>query len=135
MRALKYKLADGTIVNTMSQAKASGQEYEVFMEEVRETKRKRESLTNSQSNAWVVWLCSPKPQGQSSSWLAAAPLKNGGVFFMLKISAPRAALASGILLYYTPLHLSRAKMHKFLKNLLSHFVHFAYWQTLVAACQ
>ena len=51
MRALKYKLADGTIVNTMSQAKASGQEYEVFMEEVRETKRKREPLTNSQSNA------------------------------------------------------------------------------------
>ena len=39
MRALKYKLADGTIVNTMSQAKASGQEYEVFMEEVRETNR------------------------------------------------------------------------------------------------
>ena len=67
MRALKYKLADGTIVNTMSQAKASGQEYEVFMEEVRETKRKREPLTNSQSNAWAVWLCSPKPQGQSSS--------------------------------------------------------------------
>ena len=67
MRALKYKLADGTIVNTMSQAKASGQEYEVFMEEVRETKRKKEPLTNSQSNAWVVWLCSPKPQGQSGS--------------------------------------------------------------------
>ena len=51
MRALKYKLANGTIVNTMSQAKASGQEYEVFMEEVRETKRKREPLINSQSNA------------------------------------------------------------------------------------
>ena len=39
MRALKYKLADGTIVNTMSQAKASGQEYEVFLEEIRETNR------------------------------------------------------------------------------------------------
>ena len=51
MRALKYKLEDGTIVNTMSQAKASGQEYEVFMEAVRATKRKREPLTNSQSNA------------------------------------------------------------------------------------
>ena len=39
MRALKYKLADGTIVNTMSQAKTSGQKYEVFFEEVRETSK------------------------------------------------------------------------------------------------
>ena len=38
MRALKYKLEDGTVVNSMSQAKASGQKYEVFLEEIRETK-------------------------------------------------------------------------------------------------
>ena len=39
MRALKYRLENGTVVNSMSQAKASGQEYEVFLEEVRETNR------------------------------------------------------------------------------------------------
>ena len=35
MRALKYRLENGTIVNSMSQAKASGQKYEVFLEEIR----------------------------------------------------------------------------------------------------
>ena len=39
MRALKYKLENGTVVNLMSQAKASGQKYEVFLEEIRETNR------------------------------------------------------------------------------------------------
>ena len=39
MRALKYRLENGTVVNSMSQAEASGQKYKVFMEEVRETKR------------------------------------------------------------------------------------------------
>ena len=44
MRALKYRLENGTVVNSMSQAEASGQKYEVFMEEVRETKRENTSL-------------------------------------------------------------------------------------------
>ena len=39
MRALKYRLENGTIVNLMSQAKASGQKYEVLLEEIRETNR------------------------------------------------------------------------------------------------
>ena len=39
MRALKYRLENGTVVNSMSQANASGQKYEVFFEEVRETNR------------------------------------------------------------------------------------------------
>ena len=39
MRALKYRLEDGTVVNLMSQAKASGQKYEVLLEEIRETNR------------------------------------------------------------------------------------------------
>ena len=39
MRALKYKLENGTVVNLMSQAKASGQKYEVLLEEIRETNR------------------------------------------------------------------------------------------------
>ena len=39
MRALKYRLENGTIVNSMSQAEASGQKYEVFLEEIRETNR------------------------------------------------------------------------------------------------
>ena len=39
MRALKYKLENGTVVNSMSQAKASGQKYEAFLEEIRETNR------------------------------------------------------------------------------------------------
>ena len=39
MRALKYRLENGTVVNSMPQAEASGQKYEVFMEEVRETNR------------------------------------------------------------------------------------------------
>ena len=37
MRTLKYKLENGTVVNLMSQAKASGQKYEVLLEEIRET--------------------------------------------------------------------------------------------------
>ncbi len=36
MRALKYRLADGTVVNTMAEAKASGQHYETFMEPIRD---------------------------------------------------------------------------------------------------
>ena len=36
MRALKYRLENGTVVNSMSQAEASGQKYKVFFEEVRE---------------------------------------------------------------------------------------------------
>ena len=39
MRALKYRLENGTVVNSMSQAKASGQKYEVLLEEIRETNR------------------------------------------------------------------------------------------------
>ena len=39
MRALKYRLENGTVVNSMSQANASGQKYEVFFAEVRETNR------------------------------------------------------------------------------------------------
>ena len=39
MRVLRYKLGNGTIVNSISQAKASGQNYKIFMEEFRETKR------------------------------------------------------------------------------------------------
>ena len=39
MRALKYRLENGTIVNSMLQAKASGQKYEAFLEEIRETNR------------------------------------------------------------------------------------------------
>ena len=39
MRALKYRLENGTVVNSMPQAEANGQKYEVFMEEVRETNR------------------------------------------------------------------------------------------------
>ena len=39
MRALKYRLENGTVVNSMSQAKASGQRYEIFLERIRENKR------------------------------------------------------------------------------------------------
>ena len=39
MRALKYRLKNGTVVNSMSQAKASGQKYEILLEEIRETNR------------------------------------------------------------------------------------------------
>ena len=39
MRALKYRLENGTVVNSMSQAKASGQKYEAFLKEIRETNR------------------------------------------------------------------------------------------------
>lgn len=39
MRALKYRLENGTVVNSMSQANASGQKYEVFFEEVRDTNK------------------------------------------------------------------------------------------------
>ena len=39
MRALKYRLKNGTVVNSMSQAEASGQKYKAFLEEIRETNR------------------------------------------------------------------------------------------------
>ena len=39
MRALKYRLENGTVVNSMLQAEASGQKYEVFLERIRENKR------------------------------------------------------------------------------------------------
>ena len=40
MRALKYRLENGAVVNSMSQANASGQKYETFLEEIRETNKK-----------------------------------------------------------------------------------------------
>ena len=40
MRALKYRLENGTVVNSMSQAKASGQKYKPFAEKVEENNRK-----------------------------------------------------------------------------------------------
>lgn len=43
MRALRYRLENGTVVNSISQAEASGQKYEVSMEKVRETKRENTS--------------------------------------------------------------------------------------------
>ena len=39
MRVLKYRLKNGTVVNSISQAKASGQKYEILLEEIRETNR------------------------------------------------------------------------------------------------
>ena len=39
MRALKYRLENGTVVNSMPQAKASSQRYEVSLEKIRETNR------------------------------------------------------------------------------------------------
>ena len=39
MRALKYRLENGTVGNSISQAKTSGQKYEVLLEEVRETNK------------------------------------------------------------------------------------------------
>ncbi len=36
MRALKYRLSNGTVVNTLAEAKASGNEYTAIMENVRE---------------------------------------------------------------------------------------------------
>ena len=39
MRTLKYRLENGTIVNSMSQAEASSQKYKVILEEIRETSR------------------------------------------------------------------------------------------------
>ena len=39
MRALRYRLEDGTVVNSMSQVEASGQKYDVFLERIRESKR------------------------------------------------------------------------------------------------
>ena len=39
MRALRYRLENRTVVKSISQAKASGQKYEVFLEEIRETNR------------------------------------------------------------------------------------------------
>ena len=39
MRALRYRLENGAVANSMPQAKASGQKYEVFLKEIRETNR------------------------------------------------------------------------------------------------
>ena len=39
MRALKYRLENGTVVNSMSQAKASGQRYEPFAKRIEEDNR------------------------------------------------------------------------------------------------
>ena len=36
MRRLLYKLSNGTIVNTMREARASGRDYEIIFEEIRE---------------------------------------------------------------------------------------------------
>lgn len=35
MRALKYRLEDGTVVNTLREAQASGQSYTTFLVEVK----------------------------------------------------------------------------------------------------
>jgi hypothetical protein len=36
MRKMMYKLSNGTVVNTMREVKASGRDYEIIFEEIRE---------------------------------------------------------------------------------------------------
>ena len=36
MRKMMYKLSNGTVVSTMREAKASGRDYEIVFEEIRE---------------------------------------------------------------------------------------------------
>ena len=124
MRALKYRLENGTVVNSMSQAKTSGQKYEVFLEEVRETNKENISpIRKAMLEQFGYVHPSLKDKVVLNQW--RRPLKQGR-FFIPKLSAPRAALASGILLYHTPLHLSRVKMHKFFNFCISHFVKYYY---------
>ena len=45
MRKMMYKLSNGTVVNTMKEAKSSGRDYEVIFEEIKE---KSSPLTEKQ---------------------------------------------------------------------------------------
>ena len=124
MRALRYRLENGTVVNSMPQAEASGQKYEVFMKKVRETKRENISPIRKAMLEQFGYV-HPSLKDKVVLGQQRRPLKQGR-FFMPKTQR-RAHYRLRAFYYTTPtLHLSRAKMHKFSKNLLSHFVYFAY---------
>ena len=90
MRALKYRLENGTVVNSMSQAKASGQKYEIFLEEIRETNRKNISPVRKAMLEQFGYV-HPSLKDKVVLDQRRRPLKQGR-FFMPKLNA---ALAPG----------------------------------------
>jgi len=49
MRALKYRLADGTVVNTWAEAKASGQKYKEIFEKYDLDKELKKEVKKSEN--------------------------------------------------------------------------------------
>ena len=131
MRALKYRLENGTVVNSMPQAKASGQKYEVFLEEIRETNRENISPIRKAMLEQFGYV-HPSLKDKVVLDQRQRPL-NRGVFFMPKLNAPRAALASGILLYHTRLVFvkskSAEKLHKILSQNLCNLL-LVFWEKI-----
>ena len=120
MRTLKYRLENGTIVNLMSQAKASGQKYEVFFEEIRETNRENISPIRKAMLEQFGYV-HPSLKDKVVLDQRRRPLKQGRFFYAK--TQRRADTRVSAFYYTTPtLHLSRAKMHKFFNFCVSHFV-------------
>ena len=90
MRALKQRLENGTVVNSMSQANASGQKYEVFFEEVRETNKENISPIRKAMLEQFGYV-HPSLKDKVVLDQRRRPLKEGR-FFMPKLNA---ALAPG----------------------------------------
>ena len=100
MRALKYRLENGTVVNSMSQAKASGQKYEAFLEEVRETNRENISPIRKAMLEQFGYV-HPSLKDKVVLDQRRRPLKIGA-FFLCQNSAPREPPLRAGFYYTTP---------------------------------
>ena len=107
MRALKYRLENGTVVNSMSQAKASGQKYEVFLEEIRETNRENISPIRKAMLEQFGYV-HPSLKGKVVLDQRRRPLKQGA-FFLCQNSTPRWRSGQRVLLYHIHLALVKSK--------------------------
>ena len=106
MRALKYRLENGTVVNSMSQAKASGQKYEVFLEEIRETNRENISPIRKAMLEQFGYV-HPSLKDKVVLNQRRRPLKWG--VFLCQNPTARAQSAARVLLYHIHLALVKSK--------------------------
>ena len=133
MRALKYRLENGTIVNSMSQAKANGQKYEVFVEKIRENNRDNISpVRKAMLEQFGYAHPSLKDKVVLNQW--RRPLKQGRFFMPKNGRTAGARLRRYYPLYHILQLLSIANLHKFEGLLILKFVHF-FMQLLLTLCR
>ena len=121
MRALKYRLENGTVVNSMPQAKASGQKYEVFLEEIRETNRENISPIRKAMLEQFGYV-HPSLKDKVVLGQRRRPLKQGRFFMPKSRRRAHHRLRANLSLYHMLGLLSIVILHKIIGQVFPKFV-------------